>query len=243
MQFHFPQYIDIEDKLFGPLTLKQAIFVAGGIGGAYVAFTYIPYIAISAPIIAGIGALTWALAFYPKEKLGRPFIEVLEAGFNYAMRDKLYTWKKTTKEPKLGKEEGFLPAQAPLTPAVSTGKLASSSFALDVKGPADGSDREEAVTLKGRGGNGAGGIMGATSAEAGTLSADSFVLTQKIPKVDTFVSPEKTEHSPYKVAGAPQGGAGGAKAGGAPARMGGAMARAGGAMATRSNMGATPIRK
>lgn len=221
MQFHFPQYIDIEDKLFGPLTFKQAVFVAGGIGGAYVAFTYIPYTAISVPIIVGIGVLTWALAFYPKEKLGRPFIEVLEAGFNYAMRDKLYTWKKTTKEPTLGKEEHFLPAQAPATPIVSTGKLASSSFALDVKGPEGQSDKEETITLKKRGG----GFENAASAEAGTLSAESFVLDQKIPKVNTFVKAEKVEHSPYKTA---------------PAQ--GGMPKTGGSMA-KTSMGVTPMKK
>ena len=42
MQFHIPQYIDIEDKLFGPLTLKQAVYVAGGLGGAYLAYRIIP---------------------------------------------------------------------------------------------------------------------------------------------------------------------------------------------------------
>ncbi len=34
MQFHVPQYIDIEDKLFGSLTLKQGIYVAG-VGGIW----------------------------------------------------------------------------------------------------------------------------------------------------------------------------------------------------------------
>lgn len=197
MQFHFPQYIDIEDKLFGPLSLKQAIFVAGGIGGAYVAFTYIPYLAISAPIIAGIGVLTWALAFYPKERLGRPFIEVLEAGFNYFLRDKLYTWKKTTKEPSLGKEEQFLSSQGPMTPAVSSGKLASSSFALDVRGPEIEHEREDTLASRGRPNE---GLAIAASAEAGTLSADSFVMDQKIPKVNTFVKAERAEYSPYKAA-------------------------------------------
>jgi hypothetical protein len=29
MQFRVPQFIDIEDKLFGPLTFKQFIYLAG----------------------------------------------------------------------------------------------------------------------------------------------------------------------------------------------------------------------
>jgi hypothetical protein len=134
MQFHIPQYIDIEDKLFGPLTLKQAIYVAGGAGGIYLVWRIVPYIFISAPIIAGIAALTWALAFFPKEKLGKPFIEILEAGFNYMTRDKLYTWKKTTKEATAGKEEKFMSSLPVSTPIVPSGKLSSASFNLDVRG-------------------------------------------------------------------------------------------------------------
>jgi hypothetical protein len=134
MQFHIPQYIDIEDKLFGPLTLKQAIYVAGGLGGVYLIYRIIPYTAIKAPIILSIALLTWALAFYPKEKLGKPFIEILEAGLNYMMRDKLYTWKKTTKEATLGKEEDFI-SSTMSTPTVPSGKLSNASFNLDVRGP------------------------------------------------------------------------------------------------------------
>lgn len=135
MQFHIPQHIDIEDKLFGPLTLMQAIWVAGGAGGAYLFWRTIPYFFISMPLIALWLGLAWALAFYPKEKLGRPFIEILEAGFSYMMRDKLYTWKKTTKEAAPGREEDFIPSQSFSTPTVPSGKLSSTSFDLDVRGP------------------------------------------------------------------------------------------------------------
>jgi len=134
MQFHIPQYIDIEDKLFGPLTFKQALYVVGGAGGAFLIYKVIPILFIAAPLILAWAVLAWALAFYPKEKLGKPFIEILEAGFNYMLRDKLYTWKKTTKEPKAGKEEEFLPSMPMSTPSVPTGKLSNTSFNLDVRG-------------------------------------------------------------------------------------------------------------
>lgn len=140
MQFHIPQYIDIEDKLFGPLTLKQAIYLAGGAGGIYLFWRIIPYFFIKAPIILVIAILTWALAFYPKEKLGKPFIDILEAGFSYLLKDKLYTWKKTTKE-ATQKDEDFLPSQPIATPSVSVGKLSNASFNLDVKG--GGANKED----------------------------------------------------------------------------------------------------
>lgn len=127
MQFHIPQYIDIEDKLFGPLTFKQAIYVVGGLAGAYFIYRLIPYLFISAPIILGLGALTWALAFYPKEKLGKPFMGVLEAGFNYFIGSKLYTWKKTESKNALVQNMA-----APASSLISLGKLSNASFNLDV---------------------------------------------------------------------------------------------------------------
>lgn len=132
MQFHIPQHLEIEDKIFGPLTLKQAIYVAGGVGGAFLIYKVIPLIIIAAPIILVLGVFTWALAFYPEEKLGKPFIEILESGVKYVFGEKLYTWKKTKKDPVLGVEEEFMPSKAPVVPTVSSGRLASASFELDV---------------------------------------------------------------------------------------------------------------
>lgn len=149
MQFHIPQYIDIEDKLFGPLTLKQAIYVVGGVGGAYLVYRAIPILFIKAPLILGIAALTWALAFYPKEKLGKPFIEILEAALNYTLKNKLYTWKKTEKEPALGAEKEFSSASLPVPPSIPSGTLASKSFELDVRKPQSGEIEEKELGKRG----------------------------------------------------------------------------------------------
>ena len=37
MRFEVPQFVDIEDKIFGPLTFKQFIYIAGGAGVSVVA--------------------------------------------------------------------------------------------------------------------------------------------------------------------------------------------------------------
>ena len=149
MQFHVPQFIDIEDKLFGPFTFKQGVYVAGGLGAAFVIYRLIPYLIFSAPIIAAVAILTWALAFYPKEKLGKPFIEILEAGLKYSIREKLYTWKKTTKDPKLGEEEEFVSAvQIPaVKPSVPSGALASYSLKLDQGRPQVGNTLDNKTAL------------------------------------------------------------------------------------------------
>ncbi len=187
MQFHIPQYIDIEDKLFGPLTLKQAIFVAGGIGGAYVFYKLIPWFFLSAPLIVGIGILTWALAFYPERKLGKPFIQILEAGFKYSLKNKLYLWKKKAERPRDQTEEAFVSAQLPApTPAIPKGRLSSTSFGVDIKGEEKDDDSEVKR----------GGFTGAASAETGTLSSESFTIAQKAPQVNTFKAAEKPSYSP-----------------------------------------------
>lgn len=143
MQFHIPQYIEIEDKIFGPLTLKQAIYVAGGGGAIYLVYRIFgSYLFIGAPLMAALAVLTWALAFYPREKLGRPFIEVLEAGLSYMLKDKLYTWKKTPKVLK-DSEETFTPSKIASAPAIPKGKISSTSFDLGVKNPKKEDDDAE----------------------------------------------------------------------------------------------------
>lgn len=94
MQFQVPQFLDVEDKIFGPLTTKQFVFIIGGIGGFYIIWRFLPwYIAIlPALAVAGFG---FALAFYKPN--GKPFARMVEAGFSYIVSGKMYLWKKTEK--------------------------------------------------------------------------------------------------------------------------------------------------
>ena len=62
MEYQVPQFIEVEDKIIGPLTLKQFIYLAGAAGLVVVFFAYLPFIVavlLSLPV-AGLGA---ALAF------------------------------------------------------------------------------------------------------------------------------------------------------------------------------------
>jgi PrgI family protein len=92
MQFEVPQFIEIEDKIFGPFTWRQFLYLGGGGGMVVVIFLLLPfYIAI---IPAGlIGAFTAALAFYPINN--RPFSDFLEAMYNHYRRNRLYLWQQT----------------------------------------------------------------------------------------------------------------------------------------------------
>lgn len=91
MRFEVPQFIEIEDKIFGPLTWKQFIYVAGGGGTAAVLFFFAPFFIF---VILGmpIAALTFLLTFYPVNN--RPFSLFLESAVRYIKGTKLYLWRK-----------------------------------------------------------------------------------------------------------------------------------------------------
>ena len=91
MQFEVPQFIEIEDKIFGPFSWRQFLYLGGGVGGAVVMFLMLPFILF---VIFGIplGLLAAALAFYPVNN--RPFSYFLEAIVNYFTKDRLYLWRQ-----------------------------------------------------------------------------------------------------------------------------------------------------
>ena len=92
MQFEVPQFIEIEDKIFGPFTWRQFLYLGGGGGMVVVMLITMPFILIIVPAII-IGLLTGALAFYPINN--RPFSHFLEAVYNHYRRDRLYIWQQT----------------------------------------------------------------------------------------------------------------------------------------------------
>jgi len=92
MRFEVPQFIEIEDKIFGPFTWKQFIYLAGGVGFAVVLLlttNLFVFILVGLPI----GGLSLALAFY--EVNNRSFAGFLEAMMKYFSNAKLYLWKKS----------------------------------------------------------------------------------------------------------------------------------------------------
>ncbi|MEK7117269.1 MAG: PrgI family protein, partial [Patescibacteria group bacterium] len=91
MRFQVPQFIEIEDKIFGPLTIKQFIYLAGGAGITIILLTFLPKflaLLIALPFIA----LSVALSFYKPNS--RPFVVQLESMLRYFLGEKLYIWKK-----------------------------------------------------------------------------------------------------------------------------------------------------
>ncbi len=129
MRYQVPQFIEIEDKIFGPLTLKQFIYLAGGGGLCLVFFTFLP---LWLTVLLAIPVLAFAagLAFY--EVNGRPLIVALEHATSYFLGSKLYLWKQRSQAPTPAK----IPVQERPTlivPKLSASKLKDLSWSLNIK--------------------------------------------------------------------------------------------------------------
>ncbi len=132
MQFQVPQFIEIEDKIFGPLTFKQFVYLAGGAGIAFMEWVYIPFKIIGILFVIPTIAFALALAFYKVNN--RPFILALEAGLRYALTHKLYIWQRQPELKKVENSTDQTQARPMMKiPKLSESKLKDLSWSLDVK--------------------------------------------------------------------------------------------------------------
>ena len=140
MEYQVPQFIEVEDKIVGPLTLKQFIYIVGTAGLCILLFFTLSFLfafILSIPIV-GFGV---ALAFYKVN--GKTFVDMLEAGFNYYTHEKLLLWKQAEPSTKQGSitanaaaeaEAATISAQKSREAArLTRGKLSELAWSLDVK--------------------------------------------------------------------------------------------------------------
>lgn len=130
MQFQVPQFIEIEDTIFGPLTFKQFLYLAGGGGLSFILYVYLP-IYISIFLIAGVVGLSSALAFYKYN--GRNFIFVFESFVKYMISKKLYLWEQNKSQQTKAPTKVVTKAEGIALPKLSESKLKDLSWSLDVQ--------------------------------------------------------------------------------------------------------------
>ncbi len=130
MQFQVPQFIEVEDKIFGPLTLKQAIYIGGGGGLAFLIWRFLPKF-VALPLLGVVIGFAVALAFFKIN--GRPFIVVLESSLLHFLGPKLYLWRPDyVKKRKKKKEKSISPISQVDIPNLSEHKLRSLAWSLDI---------------------------------------------------------------------------------------------------------------
>ncbi len=129
MQFKVPQFIDIEDKIFGPFTFRQFVYLAGGGGLCFILYKLLGFFWGLIPMLI-IAGFSLALTFYrPNNK---PFINMLEASIRYAATDKLYIWKRRRKEKGEKAKEAASLASAIPAPKLGASRLRDLAWSLDV---------------------------------------------------------------------------------------------------------------
>jgi len=127
MRYQIPQFIEIEDKIFGPLTLKQFLYLAGGGAITFILWSALPNI-IAILIIAPVIGISLALAFAKPN--GRPFIHTMEYAVKFFLSSKVYIWKKSQKSPE--KKEIEIIEEKLEIPKLSNSKLKELTWSLDV---------------------------------------------------------------------------------------------------------------
>ena len=94
MQFNIPQFIEIKDKIIGPLTMRQFLYILAGLGALAAVWFFAElwlFLIIAIPILV----FCLMLAFYKFN--GRPFIYFVGSVINYLIKPKLYLWKRKNK--------------------------------------------------------------------------------------------------------------------------------------------------
>lgn len=131
MRFEVPQFIEIEDKIFGPLTWRQFLYLGGGVGMAVVLFLRLPFALFIATGIP-LALLAGALAFYPVNS--RPFSYFLESIINYFSGKRLYLWRKEDMIYKIPNEKAATPELfQPQVRTKRTGDLSSLARRLELQ--------------------------------------------------------------------------------------------------------------
>lgn len=129
MRFQVPQFIEVEDKIFGPLTLKQFIYLLGGGAAIFLLYIFLPFF-IFIILATPVGAFTAALAFFKVNN--RSFIKFTESAFKHLTRSKTYIWKKkdlkAIKKIKITKK-----TPAGKLPAITEKKLEDLAWSLDIR--------------------------------------------------------------------------------------------------------------
>ncbi len=141
MQFKVPQFIDVEDKLFGPFTFRQFVYLAGGAGIVFVIYKLLP-LWIGIFLILPVAGLALLLVFYKINE--KPFIFYLQAGVDYLISSKLYIWRQRLVKPE-NKEKEVDPSASlvSVVPMTTTNKIKDLAWSLDVQDQNKENESEE----------------------------------------------------------------------------------------------------
>src|SRR3989344_4025081 len=91
MLYNVPQYTDVEDKIAGPLTGKQLLWLFG-MGAVLLVLWSILQRGVFFVLAFPVVVLFATFAFYKPQ--GEPLIKYVSHGIFFLFRPKIYTWKR-----------------------------------------------------------------------------------------------------------------------------------------------------
>lgn len=128
MQFQVPQ-IDVEDKIFGPLTLKQFLYLATGGVIIFLAFMFFE---LAFVILIGVPIAAVSAAFAFLKYNGRPLPRIILSMITFSASPHMFIWKKVAKQVPKAKERKA--TQEPTyIPTLTESKLKELAWSLDIK--------------------------------------------------------------------------------------------------------------
>lgn len=92
MQFQVPQFIDIEDKVIGPLTIKQFLYL---LAAGVIIFILYKLLSLFAMFILAIPVLGIAIPLAFVKVHGQPFVSIIGNFFRFLKKPDFYIWKKS----------------------------------------------------------------------------------------------------------------------------------------------------
>ena len=101
-QFQIPQFIEVENKIVGPLSLKQFLYLAVA-GIICFVFFFVLQLWLWLIITAIFGGMAVALAFIKYN--GQPLVKIIWAAFNFFWKPRFYLWRRLPEKKVVAIEE------------------------------------------------------------------------------------------------------------------------------------------
>lgn len=130
MRYQVPQFIEVEDKIFGPLTIKQFVYLAAAGGICLMAISLLPLF-FAIPVALPFVVAAFGLAFYKVNE--RPLIVTVEHAFRFFLSSKLYLWKQHQPDAVAEVPLEMAVKQMGVVPEVTEGRLKDLAWSLNIK--------------------------------------------------------------------------------------------------------------
>ena len=129
-RYQVPQFIEVESKVFGPLTIRQFLYLVGGGGVVFIFSLFLPLILW---MLLGIPVVGFAIALAFYKVNNRPFLSVVTSALRYYSSTKLFLWQKEKRQEK-AVPQNVQPLYTPYAPRFTRSRLRDLSWSLDVRG-------------------------------------------------------------------------------------------------------------